>query len=211
MIQQGNTFMLSIFFLYLVLMSSNLNKLLACELQRTLQNNIYIQHFLIFLSIFMFTFILKWFVPESIYVSHIDKVTNNYIEYENEYIVSSLFYSLLIYFIFVLTTKQTGIHIVIFLILLFSLIFLYLYYALLIQKNNSYIGEFKKLFISSDDIGDKSESLIYVHNTLNLGYIIFIINLLVGSYSYYIKQSKEYKNWSWVTFIFGNNKCRNVM
>lgn len=211
MIQQGNTFMLSIFFLYLVLMSSNLNKLLSCDLQRTMQNNIFLQHFLIFLTIFMFTFILKWFVPESIYVSNADKVTNNDIEYENEYLVTSIYYSLIIYFIFILTTKQTGIHIVIFLISLFSLIFLYLYYALLMQKNNSYVGEFQKLFISSDDIGDKSESLIYVHNTLNLGYIIFIINLLLGSYSYYIKQSKEHKNWSWVTFILGNNKCRNVM
>jgi hypothetical protein len=159
----------------------------------------------------MFTFILKWFVPESLYVSYKDKVINNNIEYENEYIVTSLYYSLIIYFIFVLTTKQTGIHIEIFLVLLYSLIFLYLYYALLIQKNNSYIGEFQKIFISSDDISDKSESLIYVHNTLSLGYIIFIINLLVGSYSYYIKKSKEHKKWSWVTFIFGNNKCRNVI
>lgn len=211
MIQNGNTFMLSIFFLYLVLMSSNLNKLLSCDLQRTLQDNIFLQHFLIFLTIFMFTFILKWFVPESIYVTNTDRVMNNDIEYENEYLITSIYYSLIIYFIFVLTTKQTGIHIEIFLILLFSLMILYLYYDLLLQKNNSYIGEFKKFFISSDDIGDKSESLIYAHNTLNLGYLIFIINLLLGLYSYYIKQSKQHKNWNWITFIFGNNKCRNVM
>ena len=70
----GNVSLLAIFFLYLVIMSGNLNGLLACNLQKNLKNSILLQHILVFLSILFFTFILKWFVVDSIHVSHIEKM-----------------------------------------------------------------------------------------------------------------------------------------
>ena len=53
--------LLSLFFTYFVLMMSDVQLLLNCSLQKVLKENILIKHFIIFLSIFIFTFVLGWY------------------------------------------------------------------------------------------------------------------------------------------------------
>ena len=50
-----------IFFLYFVIMSSVSFKLLNCNLQRFLVNNVWVKQLFVFFSIFLFTFILRWY------------------------------------------------------------------------------------------------------------------------------------------------------
>lgn len=60
---------LAIFFLYVVIASEQLFSILSCNLQKMIENNRYFKHMFIILNIFLFTFILGWYMEQSIYVS----------------------------------------------------------------------------------------------------------------------------------------------
>ena len=53
--------LLSLFFTYFVLMMADIQLLLNCSLQKFLKENILIKHIIIFMSIFIFTFVLGWY------------------------------------------------------------------------------------------------------------------------------------------------------
>ncbi len=208
----GNVSLLAIFFLYLVLTSSNLNGLLACNLQRELRHSMFLQHVLVYLSILFFTFILKWFVVDSIHVSHLEKMEESQnVENEWDYLKESLSYTTLIYVLFLLTTKQTIFHMKVFLILLFVLLLLFLRYLILIDKNKLTRNEIKTFFVNKQELdeklGENADSLYYLHNTISLGYVALVTNILVGVYRYYLKQRSEQKNWDTIKFFFGTNHC----
>lgn len=211
----GNVSLLAIFFLYLVLMSSNLNGLLACNLQKGLKQSVILQHVLVFLSILFFTFILKWFVVESINVSHIEKMDDaENVENEWDYMKESVSYTTLIYVLFILTTKQTVFHMKIFLVMLFVLLVLFLRYLMLIDKNKLSRNEINTFFVSKQELDEKTgknaTSLFVLHNTISIGYIAMVGNILTGVYKYYLKQRSEQKQWSWLKFVFGTNVCDNL-
>ena len=52
---------IGLFFLYFVLMCGASYSLLNCSLQRFLKESIFIKHFIILSSIFLFTFVLCWY------------------------------------------------------------------------------------------------------------------------------------------------------
>ena len=62
----ANQVALGIFFLYFVLMSGECAELMNCGLQRFINNNIWVKHIMIFLAIYIFTFILNWYTTESL-------------------------------------------------------------------------------------------------------------------------------------------------
>ena len=211
----GNVSLLAIFFLYLVLMSSNLNGLLACNLQKGLKKSVILQHSLVFLSILFFTFILKWFVVESINVSHIEKMDDaENVENEWDYMIESVSYTVLIYILFIFTTKQTVFHMRIFIVMLFILLILFLRYLMLIDKNKLSRNEINTFFVSKQELDEKTgksaTSLFILHNTISIGYIAMVGNVLTGVYKYYLKQRSEQKKWSWLKFIFHTNTCKNL-
>lgn len=209
-IQIINTSLLGLFFLYLVLLSSNIKSLLGCNVQRLLENNIYINHVIVYLSIFLFTFILGWFLPNSIIVNNkslIESISN-----ESNYIYNSLIYSLYIYIFFILTTKQSTTFMYTFLILFVILIIGYLLYLNMIDNLNIDRNAINKIFIDkvyidSLSTNKKNDHFIFLHNSLSIGHILILVNVLLGVYYYYLKQRKEQREWSWLKFIFGTHKC----
>ena len=211
----GNVSLLAIFFLYLVIMSGNLNGLLACNLQKNLKKSILLQHVLVFLSILFFTFILKWFVVDSIHVSHLEKMeASENVENEWEYMNESLTYSTLIYVLFVLTTKQTIFHMKVFLVLLFGMLLLFLRYLMVIDKSKLSRSEIKTFFVSKQEmdekVGENADKLFILHNTISLGYVAIVTNILIGVYKYYLKQRVEHPNFNILKFFFGTNKCDHI-
>jgi hypothetical protein len=231
----ANKAILALFFLYLVMFGSILISLLNCELQRFILHNNIIKHVIIFLSIFIFTFILDWYSPSSLVLSNkqveeINKVNKINETYENKnknkqynYIIESIKYTVLIYVLFILSSKQEKIFMYLFIILLFIIIILYIIYLINIDYYKINQNDLKTFFIRKNKFNKILSSnkynlnqhlidkLFIIHNTLSILYIILLICLLIGFYFYALKQQKEKKNkFNWMTFIFGITKCRHV-
>ena len=111
---------LGIFFLYFVLISGSCSKIMSCSLQRFIESSVIFKHIIIFLSIFIFTFLLNWYTIDSLVVSEgMENKNDNSFKYLND----SLLYSIFIYVIFVISTKTEALYLSIFLILCIVLVF----------------------------------------------------------------------------------------
>ena len=115
---------LTLFFLYVVIISDKFFDVISCRLQRLITVNVFVRHFFIFMNIFLFTFILGWYTEFSIFDAKqsFDENTKRKEEFkgtddnklildklniknEGIIILKYLGYSFLIYVIFLLTTK----------------------------------------------------------------------------------------------------------
>jgi len=226
---------LGLFFLYLVLIGSDLHKLLSCSVQRFLKGNIFIKHIIVLFSIYIFTFILNWYTIGSLVVK--EKFSSNNIKenfsseeeedlniinnnYTYSYIIDSFKYSVYIYILFVLTTKTDAF---ILSIILFLLILSFMIQVLLKSNDEDFNNLIEKYgYIGNKKIEDIKQKCIMnninyidfsirLHNALIMIYIIMFILLLFGVYLYYIQQRKDKsKKWSWIKFIFGTHECNNI-
>lgn len=215
-----NQFMLSLFFIYLLLISTNINMLLNCSIQRFLQKNIYVKHFILFVSIYLLTFILNWYTPESIVVN---KEGFDFSKYT--YLVQSLIYSFIIYITFVMTSKMDAFSFVVFICLLIFAFSIYLLY----KVNLSELGLEKVIpseFILThksiiDNIKETNESIevnqggirniVILYNILSLTYSSLPFVIVYGVYNYWKKQKRDhFKNFDSITFFLGVEKCKKI-
>lgn len=60
-IKNINKIAIGLFFIYIILFSGDIQLILNCGLQKMMKENIYFRHVLIFASIYLFVFILKWY------------------------------------------------------------------------------------------------------------------------------------------------------
>lgn len=238
---------LSIFFLYVVIVSEKLFTLISCNFQTLIENNRYLKQLFIFINIFLFTFILGWYTENAIYSAK--ESYNKYENFDNNNSNSNLsffnlyktefniigkyiLYSLLIYVIFIFTTKCGLLHLKIFFGLLIILFFLFILRTY--SKNEYYNNEEFKLidYINDDEKKKRLEELKEnldkanlsnnVKNNLilkfkinmnlqNIEFYLFILSLIVlvnGFGRYYLKQRRDHmKNWNFIKFIIGKNKC----
>ena len=222
----ANQVALSLFFLYFVLMSDQLSGVINCSLQKFLKGNILVRHIMIFLSIYLFTFIMNWYRIDNIRVietfdnnnSNDDYLEEN-IKKNKKYLIESFFYTIIIYLIFIISTKNEGIYLVIFLLGAILLVFGTILTKSINSKiydsiNNKYFitKKDKELYKNKFKNNEKTvEVLSKYHNIMSSIGILLILILIIGSYNYYLKQFSEYKkNWSWIKFWFGNNKCSSL-
>ena len=171
----------------------------------------------------MFTFILNWYTPGSlVIVESFDEK-----EYQNryKYVLNSFYYSLLIYGIFLLSTKQTPFFMGLFLFFIFVIIVLFIFYKIeltslnitdYVNKNIINVEDVQRWFKNNNNNNDNVpndffNNTVLFHNTLFIMFVIVLLNLLLGTYFYYKKQVIDHKrNWSWVSFIFGTNNCDHL-
>ena len=219
---------LPIFFLYFVLLSGYCSELLNCKLQKLMDSLIFFRHFLIFAAIYIFTFVLNWYTFDSLQISHIE--TKNYIEDEEEddeekviitkefnlnMLLTWFYQSIVIYVIFLITTKVEVFQFMVFFIILIICIILQLILKSITTKKYSEDIN-KKLFINKSDYNsDNSKNVITLHNAISYIYLFSILIILHGLYQYYNRQRREHhKNWSIIKFIFGTSKkgkeCTNL-
>ena len=225
---------LGIFFLYFVLIGGQCGDLMSCQLQRYVSANIWVKHIMIFLTIYVFTFVLGWYTVKSLVVEGMDvkeedseqekqfegpnKLTRN-----NQYVLLYYFlYSIIIYLIFIISTKNEGPYLMTYLLLTLVLTFLYVYTKSINEdiqnklKGRYWIGraEYDKTITSfEDDELQKKDfhQIVIIMYVITIGYILSLGILFIGIIRYYMRQSREHAdNWSWITFFFGSNKCRSI-
>lgn len=263
---------LSLFFLYIVIVSEKFFDIISCKLQKLIISNLYVRHFFILMNIFLFTFILGWYTEFSIFdakkgfsetfndsinnlksnsnsnsnLNQLDNALNkeanhNYVKKlekdetknllkdilpEGIIIVKYIFYSFLIYVIFLLTTKCKLPFLLAFLVLMFIsfVVFIIKTYSKTKDELKSSFEFFK--FISRNEKTESIKEIIETNPAMsqlelrkkirqvntnyiltNIETILFIISLIllvIGFISYYIiKRSQYNKGFSMLTFIFG--------
>ena len=208
---------LGIFFLYFVLMSGQCSQVMNCSLQRYINSNNWVKHAMIFLSIYIFTFILNWYTIDSLIVEKFEN--SNKINGENKYgkmkyLTKSFLYSIVIYLVFILSTKNEGGYLIAFLfgsiILVFTTVINKLYNPDIYKTLNN------KIFINKNDLklnlsDEQKNKSVLIHNSMSIFGVLLFLLLFFGSYKYYLRQSlKHRENWSWFTFWLGSNQCRNL-
>lgn len=223
--QSLNQLALGIFFLYFVLLSGSCSNLLNCSLQRYVNDSIFFKHILIFLSIYIFTFILNWYTVDSLVTEKFENIksennneTNKSSKIESlSYLLNSLYYSVLIYIIFLLSSKAEGVYLAFFLgaivLLVISQIILKAIYdehqifnLQNIYRSNEYLKR-----VAKENNFVYHQTLISILRALPILYLIVGIILVIGVSKYYIRQRQEHlQTWNTLIFIFGNNKCSNL-
>ena len=212
-----NEIVIAIFFLYFVLLSGVTNRVLNCDLQRLVRDHVYLNHILLFLSIFMFTYILKWYGFAGLEGFNNNEYIKN-LPQKIQYLIKTLTYTFFIYFVFLLSTKNGGNFMIFFLISFFVIICLQLFskalnpdlYNKLKDINFISLTEAKKKFLNDEEQKySYFDQHIMIHNFLYFLYLVLFVSLLLGSYKYYIKQKKSFgKKFDWLSFWFGTNKCK---
>ena len=245
---------LTLFFLYVVIVSDKFFDVISCRLQRLITNSSFVRHFFIFMNIFLFTFILGWYTEFSIFDAkksfsknkrEREEFTNGdgdgdqlilnklNIADEVKIIIKYLGYSVLIYVIFLLTTKCELEYLVIFLVLILAsfIIFIIKTYG----KKESEIETTLELFrfisreakdrqindyLNNASNKDKPISLqqsevsrIYTNyiltNVENMLFILSLIVLVLGVMFYLGRKKGEYLlDFSYLKFIFGTLRCK---
>jgi len=206
---------LPVFFLYFVLISGYCSTLLNCGIQRFMRDTIYFKHFLIILSIYIFTFILNWYTFDSLAIEQIENFNGNQhteLNIKNPALLKLgkwFIYSLAIYLVFLISTKSEVVYILIF--------FAYTIIAILLQiilksvSSSSYNKLASNLFITEKTYnGINKKFIIIIHNLITSGFFISMTLLLFGLYKYFLRQYADHAHhWSTEMFIFGSSKCRD--
>ena len=224
--------MLSLFFIYLLLTSANMNTLLSCSTQRFLKDSLITKHLILFASIYILTFILNWYTPGAIVVKDEEEEEKKE-GFENiqfsvkkySYLISSFLYSLIIYVVFLVTTKMETFYFISFVFLLIFIFVIFLLYKVnlaeinleklnvntIIISKETIIKEIKEINESIEVKDKEMNNVVMLYNILTISYLIVPILMILGVYNYYIKQVKDKKlKFDLIKFIFGTNKCRDV-
>ena len=222
-----NQIALALFFLYFVLMSGSCSEIMNCGLQRYIKDKWWPKHVMLFLSIYIFTYILNWYTVDSLIVENFEHVTEKKQKTSSEkklenisYLKKSLYYSLIIYLIFIISTKSEGMYLFTFLLLAILVVF-----GTIVNKslNSEVFENIKGTFMISDE--DKRDilqqfpedqhdvnTIIKTQNIISTSFLVGVGILLIGNYKYYQRQLRDHgSDWSWIVFWFGYNKqCSSV-
>ena len=174
---------------------------------------------MIFLSIYVFTFILNWYTIESLVVEKFEnKNDKNIKQNKTPYLLQSFYYSIIIYLVFIFSTKNEGKYLFVFLLLSIFIVIGTIYTK---SINSNIYSEFKNHFIITNNEKNKIikkysknqndvREIVRNQNFMSTLFIGISFILLMGSYKYYLRQSKDHsKSWSWLIFWFGYNKQCN--
>ena len=245
---------LTLFFLYVVIVSDKFFDVISCRLQRLITNSSVVRHFFIFMNIFLFTFILGWYTEFSIFDAKKsfnknkrereeftngdgdgDQLVLNKLNIADEVkiILKYLGYSVLIYVIFLLTTKCELEYLVIFLVLILAsfIIFIIKTYGKKENEIETTLELFRFIsreakdrqindYLNNASNKDKPISLqqsevsrIYTNyiltNVENMLFILSLIVLVLGVMFYLGRKKGEYLlDFSYLKFIFGTLRCK---
>ena len=203
---------LPVFFLYFVLISGYCSSLLNCGLQRFMRDSVYFKHVLIILSIYIFTFILNWYTFDSLAIGQEDFQSKENI-FDNESLKKLgewFVYTMIIYLIFIVSTKSEVIYIIIF--FTYTVISIIMQIILKSVSSTSYNRLANKLFITREDYKGRNQTfVVYSHNFVTVGFIVSMSLLIFGFYQYFQRQYADHAHhWNTRKFIFGTSKCRDA-
>jgi len=244
---------LTLFFLYVVIISDKFFDIISCRLQRLIMHSSPVRHFFIFMNIFLFTFILGWYTEFSIFDAKESFNKRNREEFINDnnndndnkslklnilnikkesgILIKYFGYSVLIYLLFIFTTKCELEYLIAFLILILAsfIVFILKTYGkkekeiktklsifefISREKKDSEIERYLKLNNDKPFSEKQKEvSRIYTRyvltNTENVLFILSLLSLVIGVLIYFNRKYIEYgKDFNYMMFIFGTLKCK---
>ena len=222
-----NQFMLSLFFIYLLLISADISSLLNCDTQKLIKNNSWVKHGIIFFTIYILTFILNWYTPDKIVVEEEEEEIKEPFQVFPEkynYLTQSLLYSLSIYIVFLCSSKMEPFYFLAFVFLLILVFVLFLLFKVNMNELGIENIEVNTLFMYKsgviNNIKDTNESIdlkeneidniLYLYNLLIISYLVIPIVMIIGVYKNYKKQKSKSKNLSLINFFFKNIECKNI-
>ena len=166
-----------LFILYLVISGNFIGNTFSCKLQRLLQNNMIFKHLIGFMLLFFFNV----FIGESRDVSPINQ----------------LLYTLVVYIIFIITTK-TNIY--------FLLLIIFIMFINYILNETIYFYKNK-----NDEKEDNLSTINIIKKTQFIICLIMITLILIGFVVYFIQKYKEYnKEFKIGKFLFGIPNCKGL-
>jgi len=174
----------NVFVLFLIIASNYIGELFPCRIQSLLVNNVYLKHFIAFLTLMFFV------------------VLTDSSSQKKKFIVIFTD-SIKLYFLWLLLINSDKKFFVLGLILLAIL------YILQLIKND-YINNKKINEEINEEINNKNkERLSLIKNIEKVIFLIFFIVLVLGFIIYMGEKKIEYKDkFKYITFIFGKPSCR---
>ena len=197
----------SIFILFLIISSNYLGELFPCRVQKLLSQNVYLKHIFGYLTLSFFVVLVDPY-----------KKINIYTVFKESLI-------LYILFLFFINTQQY--------FFLLSIFFLLVIYVLNLKKieyeeNISKASDMldnvnKKEKEKQKEIQDKlkkpvvpgelqqlEKKILFINQLNRVLMILFIITIIVGFLIYMGEKKLEYKDkFDYITFIFGQSKCKD--
>ena len=169
-----------IFIFYIIIAAAFLPHILGCHIQKLFDSHMLVKHGIGILTLYFFIMLDS-------------KINNELINKKDEYIFfKNILATILIYIIFLMSTRNKGIY--------FNIFFLSLAIIFLL---NSY-----KESLDDNKFKERIENI--VHITVWIGRIS-VLSVCVGFYFYYQSKRKEYKNnFDFYTFVIGNIKCKSL-
>ena len=181
-IEEINKIVIGLFFIYIVLLSSDIQLILNCGLQRMMKENMYFRHILIFISIYFFVFALKWYNIDVIVVKdEFNNIVEQKIQKDNSiinkfinntsYLTDSLILTIIAYIVFLVSTKVD--------ISIFKYLVIIIFITILLQIiSKAYNQKLHNIVMNNSFISSKDEKLIIIESKENnVTYDKFIINL----------------------------------
>ena len=174
----------NVFVLFLIIASNYIGELFPCRIQSLLVNNVYLKHFIAFLTLMFFV------------------VLTDSSSQKKKFMVIFTD-SIKLYFLWLLLINSDKKFFVLGLILLAIL------YILQLIKND-YINNKKINEEINEEINNKNkERLSLIKNIEKVIFLIFFIVLVLGFIIYMGEKKIEYKDkFKYITFIFGKPSCR---
>ena len=174
-----------IFVIFSVISSGYVTEVLSCQLRNFLHNSTYFRHFIGILMIFVFIML------EGGWSFDLEEDAKAENDWSSGDVLGSIGMALLIYIIFVISSKSKLIPNIIFFILLFTLY--------VINTQREYWFARKKI---DEDTNDKVLTSEYVISGFAL------VTIIYGFIEYVFYQKSEYKSkFSWKKFILGAHIC----
>ncbi len=177
-----------IFVIFVVISGGYLHGLLSCQMQYFLENINTGKHILGIILIFIFIMLEGgWSFNQEV-----DNMESN--NWASANAIDTLIIGILIYTLFIISSKSR----LVFNIIFYTLVFIL--YIINTQRSYYYVRK-----IIKDETNDK----IILYEKIILGISVFV--LIYGFIDYIIYQKKNYKsNFSWYIFLNGVHKCKKI-
>jgi hypothetical protein len=174
-----------IFLIYVLVTSGYISEILSCQMRNFIKDKWYVRHILAIILVFAFImFEGGWDFDKS----REDKESNNWAVGNT---IHSLVIAILIYFIFLISSKSKLIPNILF----FSSLFI-------LYITNTY----REYILVRGEINDSTNNnILFIEQIIS---IFAIIVFVFGFIQYYLYQKKEYKkDFSWLQFLVGTTNC----
>ena len=180
----------TIFILLLIISSNYIDALIPCKIDNFLRNNIYMKHFLCFLTMIFFIIIS----------------TNNF---EDESLVELLKKAFILYFIFLLLIKNNYYFFIVNLILLGILYLVSLKKLQLLAKLRKYDVNNVNNVNNVNDGNNIKKEISIITNIFKYLSIIILVSIVIGFLIYFYKKYNQYQDkFNLIVFLLGKIKCK---